>query len=187
MKQNNKFSQLLKVLQFDINDINLFYNDSLRDPYTDCGIEYNKPYPLNDETLNLEHKIQELKKLREDKLYCRIFNFTQTYYSIYQYLREKYSKNLDLQRNKIIEDFFSNEKKRGINRIEICNELKHNPKKDLEYKTHLSKEEIVSNSTRQIIYTNRGQTWFYEHIDSVALCNDLYNELLIFLEKPYLN
>lgn len=125
--------------------------------------------------------------MREDKLYCRIFNFTQTYYSVYQYLRGKYSKNLDLQRNKIIEDFFSNEKKRGINRIEICNELKHNPKKDLEYKTHLSKEEIVSNSTRQIIYTNRGQTWFYEHIDSVALCNDLYNELLIFLEKPYLN
>src|ERR1035437_7637780 len=105
MTQNNKFSQLLKVLQFDINDINLFYNDSLRDPYTDCRIEYIKPYPLNDETLNLEHKI------REYKLYCRIFNFTQTYYSIYQYLRGKYSKKVDLQRNKIIEDFFSNEKK----------------------------------------------------------------------------
>jgi hypothetical protein len=187
MPQNSKITQLLKVLQFDINDIKLFYNDSLRDPYIDCGIEYNKQYPLNDGTLNLERKIQKLKKLREDKLYCRIFNFTQTYYSIYQYLIGKYTKKVDPQRNKIIEDFFTNEKKGGINRIEICNGLKHNPKKDLEHKTHLAKEEIVSQSQRQIIYTNRGQTWFYEHIDSVALCNDLYNELLTFLEKHHLN
>jgi hypothetical protein len=187
MTQNNKFSQLLKVLQFDITDINLFYNDSLRDPYIDCGIEYNKPYQLNDETLNLEHKIQELKNLREDKLYSRIFNFTQTYYSIYQYLKGKYTKRVDPQRNKIIEDFFTNEKKRKINRIEICNGLKHNPKKDLEYKTHLAKEEIVSQSQRQIIYANRGQTWFYEHIDSVALCRDLYSELVMFIEKHHLN
>jgi hypothetical protein len=179
----SKFSQLLKVLQFDINDINLFYKDSLRDAYIDCGIEYNKQYPLNDETLNRERKIHELKKLREDKLYCRVFNFTQTYYAIYQFLTGKYSKKVNLQSNKIIEDYFSKDKRSGMTRIEICNGLKHNPKKDLKYKIHITKQEIASKTTRQIIYTNRGPTWFYENVDSVGHCNTLYKELLIFLKN----
>jgi hypothetical protein len=178
MIENSKIAQRLKVLQFDISDINLYYKESLKDPVIECGMEYNKQYPYNEETINRLNNQENLQKAQADKLYCRIFNFTQTYYSIKEYLRKLYP-----QHKSIIEDFFSNDKIGLISRKDICNDLKHKPEKDLKYKTNLVREVTKSETKMQILITNFGKTWFYDKVDSVALCNDLYNELLMFLEN----
>lgn len=187
MIQSDKFTQILKVLQFDINDINLYYADTLKDPFIEHGMEYHKKYTVTDEFRKLVQECDNIQRTREEKLYCRIFNFTQTYYSIYKYLTGKYTKKIDSQQNKIIEDYFAIDKKAGIVRTEISNALKHNPKKDLIYKTKMVKDEMVSQSGKQIIITNHYKTWFYDGIDTVEHYNALYNELLEFLNKNHFN
>ena len=123
----------LKILQLGIDEIKECYDATLRDTYLDVGLEYNKKYPYPDDgTLNLIKKAEELKKLRELKLYTSIFNFTQIFYSVKEFLLA------DFPQYKIdIENFFSNEKVSGLSRTRISNDLKHNSKKDLEYKSIL--------------------------------------------------
>lgn len=187
MIHNDKIAQILKVLQFDINDINLYYNDTLRDPFIEYGLEYHKKYTITDEFRKLLQEFENIQRIREEKLYCRIFNFTQTYSAVKANLCNLYTKEVDLQHYKIIEDFFSNDKIAGIARKKISNELKHNSQKDLIYKTKIVKDEIVSQSGKQIIITNHYKTWFYDGIDTVEHYNTLYNELLEFLENHHLN
>lgn len=126
--QNQRIVQRLKTLQFNLNDINDCYDNSLKDTFLEVGIEYHKQYALDDETYKLLDKEQKLRKLHEDKLFSSIFSFTQTYYSIKEYLRKEFPQNKE-----IIEEFYSNEKSGLIARKDICNDLKHNPEKDLKY------------------------------------------------------
>jgi hypothetical protein len=48
---NTKIDKIFKALQSDIDDINLLFNDTLKDPYIEAGFEYGKKYPYNEETL----------------------------------------------------------------------------------------------------------------------------------------
>lgn len=178
---NNKIVKILKTLQSDIDDINLIYKDTLKDPYIEAGFEYGKRYPYNEETIKSDNeKIAEQERIIQlsvDKLYGRIFNFSQTFNSIKGLLIGIYP-----EQKSIIEKFYS-EKIGPITREEIGNLLKHDPKIDLEFDSNTLKEKIATNKGMTYTITNLGKTWFYYYIDSVLLCNVLFNDLKIFLEK----
>lgn len=180
MIEDKKFERRLKTLQFNIDDVNNCYQKTLKDTYIECGIEYNKSYPLNEETYNRLNKQKELKQFQEDKLYTSIFNFTQTYYSIKEFLRKKFP-----QKKKVIEDFFSNEKVGQIARKNICNDLKHNPEKDLKYGIGEVSRETRKEPGKQMTRITFRETWFYAGIDSVEHCNKLFYELLSFIEENF--
>jgi hypothetical protein len=178
----------LKKLQVDINGVNLCYEETLRDAYADCGMEYNKSVPYNEENIKknneMERNGKELEEQRAEKLYDQIFNFSQTFFSIKDYL-----KNIHPQHSAIIEDFFSNEKRGGIARKDISNDLKHNPQNDLVYDRHeaeitlhykmIDAERIVP--IGKTISFETQKKWHYKGIYSVEYCNLLYSELLAFI------
>lgn len=180
MAENQKIALRLKVLQDEIEDINKFYSDTLRDAYTDCGMEYGKSSPYNEETIKLHNQTlrqgQELEEHRTEKLYGRILNFSQTYLSMKDYLKKLYPK-----KKQIIEDFFSNDKVDGIARKDIGRDLKHNPENDLTLK--MKKSEISFLPYGKIYSVEIQKKWFYKDIYSVEYCNLLYNELLTFLKE----
>ncbi len=187
MIQNNKINNLLNVLKTDIDDLLLLHRSTLKDPYIEAGFEYEKKYPYTPEHIkNFNEKVAEqerLIQLEAQKLYGKIVNFTQTYYSIKECLAGTFTKAKYPSKNTLIKHYFSEEKIDGITRIEICNGLKHDPTKDLHYKQNFLKE--TRSTSRQIVYsiTNLGKTWFYDNKDTVKLCKFLYEDLQIFLEK----
>ncbi len=178
--QNQRIVQRLKTLQFNLDDINDCYDNSLKDTFLEVGLGYHKQYPLNEETYRLFNKEQELKKLLEDKLFSSVFNFTQTYYSIKEYLREEFP-----EMKQIIEDFFSNEKIGLIARKDICNDLKHNPEKDLMYGLGEVRKVSFTEPEQVAINIEFRRTWFYSGIDSVEHCNLLFKELKTFIEANF--
>ena len=161
-----------------IEDINLNYAETIKDAYIECGIEYNKPYPYTEETLKLFKKPEQLEKRRRDKLFSSILGFTQTYYSIKEYLCKEYP-----QKKRIIEDFFSEKTIGLIARKDISNDLKHNPVNDLIFKFGVVGKETIREPKKVIHKTNYKRTWFYADLDSVELCNRLHNELMDFLKQ----
>jgi len=187
MIQNKKFDRLFKVLTSDIDDLKMIYKNTLKDPYIEAGFEYGKKYPYTPETIKIDdEKIAEQKRLIQleaEKLYGKIINFTQTYYSIKGCLIGTYSKAKNQELNKLINNYFCKEKIDGITRIEICNGLKHDPAKDLYYKQNIIKETRRTNKGIVYSITNHGNTWFYDNKDSVRLCSFLYDDLKEFLEK----
>lgn len=181
MIQNKKIEQRLKTLKSNIDAVNLSYKDSIRDYIIDSGLEYHKSYPFPDKnTLELLKNSDELKQLREDKLFDSIFNFSQIFYSIKEYLRKEYP-----QSKQLIEDFFSNEKIGTVTRTKISNDLKHNPDKDLIYGVGKVKEETIQESKKTIYKMYYRQTYFYSGIDSVELCNSLYCDLMKFINDNF--
>lgn len=182
MIPNNRITKLLKVLQFDFDDINLIYKETLKDPYIEAGFEYDKKYPYNIDTIKSDNeKIetqQRLIQLNDEKLYGRIFNFTQTFNAFKGLLIGIYP-----EQKPIIEKFFSNKKFDPITRDKIGNDLKHDPQKDLEYNSNVDKVHFRTKKGMTYSITNKGKTWFYDYIDSVLLCKVLFNDLEIFLKK----
>jgi hypothetical protein len=178
--QNQRIVQRLKTLRFNIDDINHSYDNTLKDTFLEVGLEYHKQYPANDETYRLFNKEQELRSLYKDKLFSSIFNFTQTYYSIKEYLVKEFP-----QKKEIIEDFFSNEKIGLLTRKAICNDLKHDPKKDLKYEFGEVSKQTFTEPGQVVIKIEFRRTWFYSGIDSVEHCNVLYKELKRFIEVDF--
>lgn len=172
--------QRLKTLQFNLEDINTCYDNTLKDTFLEVGIEIDKPYILNYETYKLFNKERELRKLYKDKLFSSILNFTQTYYSLKEYLRKEFPQKKD-----IIEDFFSNKKVNLIARKDICNDLKHNPEKDLKYGLEEVNRETIKEPKQIKINIEFRRTWFYSGIDSVEHCNTLFKDLLKFIEAHF--
>lgn len=180
MIQNKKIEQRIKSLRFNIEDINSNYEATLKDAYLECGIEYGKSYPYNDETFKLMRKVDELEMFRRDRLFSAILNFTQTLYSLKEYLRKVYPQKKDN-----IEAFFSNNELKVIARKDISNDLKHNPDKDLKYGIDIVGREIVIENNKQVEKIELKRTWFYSGIDSVDLCNHLFKDTLEFVEKSF--
>jgi hypothetical protein len=187
MEFNMKIERLQKLLKSDIDELNIRYRNTLKDPFIEAGFEYNKKYPYNEETIKLQNeKVTEQERiiqLEAEKLYGTIFHFTQSYYAIKEYLVRSFNKRNYPELNKELNDYFCNEKLNGISRIDCCNELKHNPNKDLHYKSNILKERFRTNKGMTYSITNLGRTWFYDEIDSVRLCNFLYDDLKKFLEE----
>lgn len=177
MIRNIKVDLRLKTLKHNMDTVNEYYNDTLKDTVLECGIEYHKKYPYNDETINLFNKHKALQKHREEKLFSSIFNFTQTFYSIKEYLVKEYP-----SKKSITENFFSNEKVNMKSRKEISNDLKHSPDKDLKFGIGEVSREIILEPKKRIEKINMRKTWFYSGIDAVEYCNILFRELLEFIE-----
>jgi hypothetical protein len=177
--KKKKIDIRIKALRFNLDHLNSAYADTTRDSVVDTGIEYGKEYPYNDETRELFKKHEDLKKSREEILFFTIFNFTQVYYSIKEYLKKEYPS----QKEKI-EAFFSDRPLGFMARKDISNDLKHNPSNDIQYKIgQIAKTEKFREGTSLIIRTNYRETWFYYGIDSVEYCNHLYKELSEFMDK----
>lgn len=172
----------IRALKFNLDRLNLAYEESRRDSFTDVGMEYNKQYPYN-EAQKLIKKQEELKKSREDVLFFTILNFTQVFYSIKEYLRMEYPSKKDK-----IENFFSN-KPVGFEfkaRKDISNDLKHNPANDLKYGFgQIGKTETKIEGSTMFITTRSRETWFYYELDSVEHCNNLYNDVIQFMETEF--
>lgn len=178
MTLNPKIVQRLKALRFNIEELNNWYNETQHDSFLECGIEYNKKYPYNEETLELFKKPELLDELKKDKLFCSILNFTQTYYSIKEYLCKEYP-----LKKKIIEDFYSDKSLGIVKRKGISNDLKHNPQNDIVFKFGVVGREKRIEPGKTVEITHYKNTWFYAGIDSVDLCNNLCAELLEFIQE----
>lgn len=171
--------QRIKALQYNLEDINVCRDNLLIDTYAACGLEYDKTYSIDDINKIYEAE-KELKKKLKDRLFTSIFNFTQTYYSIKEYLVKEYS-----YKKTNIENFFSNAQNRSTPRKSICNDLKHIPENDLKFEAReLDKKSYIEGNTHFIKIEFR-ETWFYQKLDSVEHCNNLYNDLIEFLGKNF--
>lgn len=177
---NSKVALRFKLLKSEIEELNKCHQDTLRDPWVDCGMQYDRPTPYNEESIKIHNELLSqglaLIKKREEDLFGKIFHFSQTFFSLKDYLKKLYP-----QYEGIVEDFFSNEIIDGITRKKIGNDLKHNPEYDLELKKR--KPEITKLGTKQIITIHMEGKWYYNEIDSVKHCNTLFSELSEFLEK----
>lgn len=180
MLRNEKIDIRLRALKFNLDQINDAYEQTFRDYITDTGLEYGKQYPYNEQTIKIVQRAEELKKSREDMLFFYIFNFTQVYYSLKEYLRKEYP-----AKKGEIEAFYSTRQVGFQARKDMSNDLKHNPTKDLKYEQRTvdiqkSREGNVLRTT----YISK-QSWFYYEIDSVEYCNKLYKELTDFIRTEF--
>jgi hypothetical protein len=180
MLNNKKIDIKIRGLKFNLDQINTFYEETLRDVVSDSGMEYGKKYPLNSQTIELFNYQDKLQKSREEKLFFSIFNFTQIYYSIKDYLKKEFPERKDK-----IEGFYST-KLLGLKaRKDISNDLKHNPENDLKYDFRfVDRQHYIEGRTKHI-KLNLKNSWFYHDIDSVEYCNKLYKELLDFLTTEF--
>ena len=126
-------------------------------------------------------KHEKLRKTREDKLFICVFNFTQAFYSIKEYLRKEYP-----QKSRLVEDFFSKVNIGFIARKDISNDLKHNPDKDLRFGLGEVNKEITREANKKIIRTQYRRSWFYSGIDSVEHCNRLFQDLKTLFETHFI-
>lgn len=170
----------LKTLKFNFDELNKAHQDTQHDSVLDSGIAYKTNYPYNSETKKKIKQEKALKLEREEKLFFHIFNFSQTIYSIKEYLREEFP-----DKKTTIEDFFSNEKINEKSRKDISNGLKHVPSKDIVYKFDQTGEKtwVDGRTLKHEIYMKH--SWFYEGVDSVEYCNKIYLDTLSFLETEF--
>lgn len=176
---NKKVDIRIRALKFNLDQLNAAYAETTRDSVVDTGFEYGKQYPYNDETRALIKMHEDLKKSREDILFFTIFNFTQVYYSIKEYLRKEYPTQKER-----IEQFFSDRPLGFKARKDISNDLKHNPSNDLQYGIgKIGKDETFMDGKKLIVRTNYKETWFYYGVDSVEYCNHLYTQLIELMNK----
>ena len=180
MKINQNTYRRLKTLEFNLNEIDLAYNDLLKDYVLEVGIEYDTTYPDNKETHLLFKKAKDLYQLRKDKLFSAVFSFTQTFYSLKEYLIAQ-----SPEKEVTIENFFSNEKKNSISRKSISNDLKHNPSEDLKFDARVVKTEIIKEPGKETHISYMRHSWFYGKIETVEYCRELYNELLDFMKQTF--
>jgi hypothetical protein len=177
--KNSKVDIRIKALKFNLDQLNSAYLETIRDSVTDTGIEYHKQYPYNDETRAMFKKHEDLKKSREEILFFTIFNFTQVYYSVKEYLKKE-----DPSQKDKIETFFCDRPLGFKARKDISNDLKHNPSNDLTYAFgQVGPTETTREGSSLVIRTNYRETWFYYGVDSVDYCNRLYKELIEFVDK----
>lgn len=189
---SEKLSRLLMVLNNDYIDMNICYQDSLKDPYKELGFEKEKSNSDNQVTRIILDAIPDLIKQKANKLYCRIFNFTQTYYAIKENLIALSKKDSNLKdaingffskEEIIVKDFFSDEQIETISRIAISNALKHDAKKDLIYKSIVAKKVKSTLKSNEYIIYDLENRWFYNNIDVVDHYNKQYSDLIKFLKK----
>lgn len=181
MKINQSTFQRLKALGFNMNEIDLAYQDLIKDYVQEVGIVYDTWYPENGETENLFNKAEELYQLRKDKLYTAVFNFTQTFYALKECLLSQSPNEKDK-----IENFFSNEKKKSISRKDIANDLKHDPIKDLKFDSRVVKMEIIKEPNKETHISYMRRSWFYGEHETVEYCRELYNDLLNFMKLTFI-
>ncbi len=167
----------IKTLQFNLEKLNEAYSVYKRDAFIDVGVDIRISYSDNEETRALLKKPQQLIKERQDFLFHTIFNFTQTYYSIKEYLKKEFP-----SKTKDIENFFSDESFRLKKRKDLSNDLKHNPNKDLQFEFGQTDVKLIRNDSDFTLKTNYEEAWFYDGNESVEYCNSLYKDLMIFLE-----
>lgn len=153
-------------------------HEMTRDAFTDVGLEYETNYEENAWFRAKIAEYENLNKVRKYTLFTYIYNFTQCYYGLKEYLaklipREKHS----------IEDFFSNISTQYGIRKQIANDLKHKPSKDLDFdwrrvaKATIRKKGIIQHTSH---YNN---TWFYGDKEAVEHCKRMYDDLVGFLEN----
>ena len=170
----------IKALKYNLEQLNEAYEMTTRDAGIESGIKYDQQYPYNDETLALFRKKDELKKSRVEKLYFNIFNYTQVFFSLKDYMKKGYP-----EKEQVIESFFSDKDSSDKARKDISNHLKHNPQMDIKYATgQVEREERKEGDKRKVIIHFR-ETWFYRGIDSVEYCNKIYNELINLINDEF--
>jgi hypothetical protein len=182
MPIDEKINIRIKALKFNLDELNESYNLTARDVVIETGMEYGKQYPYNEETLAIIRKQDELKKMREERLHFTILNFTQVFYSVKEYLKKGYP-----EKKQKVEDFFSNNELGIKARKDISNDLKHNPQNDIKYGFGQVGKEETKDGTKRITKIYFKHTWFYNGIDSVEYCNNLYKEFSRFIHDEFPN
>jgi hypothetical protein len=182
MTHHSGFSLRLKTLQFDIEEVNRYYKETRKIPLPEIRVEDGNSVSF-EEMGKLLIKQYDTQSPEVEKLYSRIFNFTQTFYSIKEYLKKIYP-----EQEQCIEDFFSNELfYLPFSRKDISNDLKHHPDlKDLKLK-NLSVGRSQYPDCSYSIFFLSDMDWFYGNINAVPFCNNLYKELLEFLKGHNFN
>ena len=173
---SNSLQLRLKTLKFNLDELNAAYEKTQRDYIMDSGLSYSKKYLYNEETQNLIRIAEKLKTDREECLFHHLFNFTQTVYSIKEYLKEEYNAGKG-----DIEKFFSEEKIRNHTRTRLANDLKHNPGKDLKYDFKQVDERTYIEGRTIKTEISMKRSWFYGELDSVDSCNKLFDEITNFI------
>jgi len=180
MNLSQPLSLRFKTLKFNLDGLNDAYEQTKRDPILDSGLNYNTKYPYNDKTRKLFRSAENLKRDREEILFHHIFNFTQTLFSIKDYLKKEVP---EIKQD--VENFFSNDKINNITRKTISNDLKHNPQMDLKYDfREVGNKTYIDGKTLKTEITMK-QSWFYADLDSVEYCNKLYEELIDFMKDKF--
>ncbi len=181
MKINQSIHQRIKSLGINLNEINQAYKELTRDYVLDSGIEYEKEYPDNEATHAMFKRAEDLYQLRKDKLFTAVLNFTQTFYSLKDYLlKQSPDKKIE------IENFFSNEKQNSVSRKSISNDLKHEPSADLKFDARVVKTEIKKEPGKETHISYMRQSWFYGKLETVEYCKQLYNDFIAFMNKTFI-
>lgn len=180
MKISTNIYQRLKSLRLTLKNIDQYYNDIAKDHYIDAGIDYTMEYPDNDETHAMFKRAEDLYQLRKDKLFTEIFSFSQTFCSLKDYLN-----GYAPSKKSLIENFFSNEKINLLSRKQMANDLKHNPKKDLVFDIRVVKKETIKEPGKITHISYIKHSWFYDKIEAVEYCHQLYVDLIIFMKANF--
>lgn len=88
MELSRKVNQRLKSLRLNLEEVDKCKEELRRDYIKDVGLEYDVDYPDNVENQALFKKGEDLYELRKDHLFRTVFNFSQNYYSLKEFLLE---------------------------------------------------------------------------------------------------
>lgn len=174
----NKISARIFAIRYNLREVNRAYEASTRDAFLDAGLEYNKEYKDDVWYRQKEFEYQMLQRVRNLELFTAILNFTQSFYSLKDYLKKSFPQF----KNKI-EEFFSRENNSMKSRKSISNDLKHNPKNDVEYRFEKTGHETVHTPGKILSTTYMKHSWFYGNNESVEHCSLLFSDLLSFLNE----
>ena len=172
-----KINQRIIALKLNLDEVQKASRDLRKDAYEELGIEYGKSYPDDESTRMLFEKIEILKNDRKEKLFTTILNFSQVFSSLKNYLAKQYpnkANEFDL--------FFYKEMNKSISRMDLSNDLKHNPEKDVIFDFRVTKTEIIKEPGKEIHRSFMSQSWFYKGVEVVEHCNNLYTDTMNFVK-----
>lgn len=177
---SEKIDLRINGLKYSLQKIESLYLKTLDDVYLEFGFKYGVKYAFNQEYLEKWQLMRIHKKQKEQNLYYEIFSFSQLYYSTKEYLKKYFP-----EKSKLIENFYSNEKIHGFSRKDLSNDLKHNPNKDMKFRRvkYMEEKEVTGKLHKTTMYFKN--TWEYQGMDSIILCESLYKELDSFLKKEF--
>jgi hypothetical protein len=168
------------ALKYNLDRLVEAYAHSRKDSLLEVGLNYEKTYDDNEEFQRLDKAYQDLVIYKENVLFTCVLNFSQSYYTIKEFIKNTYP-----HKTKVVEEFFSTPTKNNISRKKISNDLKHNPENDIKYDFKEVKRETKYSyrKVNHIIYMK--QSWFYGEFESVEYCQQLYKELIGFLKAEF--
>ena len=163
----------LKALEINKATLIQEYNEFLKDWFIEFGGKYYIPASY-DEAMKLNEKVEKKEIECEDRLFTAILNYTQFFFAIRDFLKEKLSN----KEKKKVNVWFSNRKNR------ISSHLKHNPLFDLKRNfIHKTKAENIITYKFDKSFHYKGQN--EKQINAYDLCLEIHEDLKKYLKDNY--